>query len=1336
MKQILFICFAFLSFSQTSKAQCTNPQPTGAITQTFCKTENKTVGGLAVNETNIVWYIEEIGGIPHDNASLLQTGFYYADDKTGDGCSVARLTVEVFVYGDKPNANLSISECARDNPTIANLFPNGNNYDWYDAEFGGNLLTLNTPLEHQVRYWVGQTENGCASERSGTFVTLLTPVAPQVQNTIQTFCAIEKATITNLVVELAAQSSTLVWYDTETSIIRLDPTELLVHDGDYWAAEVEATVFCESLGRTKVSVILNTTTSPVKPNSSAQSFCEIDAPTIGNLQITGTTVKWYASLNETTPLNVTDLLVDGVDYYATQTDGTTGCESLERTVISVIVKATSSPILSSGNDVQTFCNLNTTTIADIAITGTAIKWYASASSTTVLLTTDLLVNDTDYFASQTDATTDCESLERTKVSIIISSTPAPTLASGNATQTFCNSSIAAIADIIITGTNIQWYDSLTSKTVLNTADLLVDSTDYYATQTDNTTGCESLERTKVTIILNTTSAPALASGDELQVFCEIDTATIAEIAISGTAINWYATESSTTVLASTDILVNNTDYYATQTDATSGCESLGRTKVSVTINTTPAPILATGNDTQTFCNSNIATVADIIITGTNIQWYASLTSTTVLNVTDLLVNGTDYYATQTDNTTGCESLERTKVTIIINTTSAPALASGDELQVFCEVDAATIAEIAITGTAINWYATESSTTVLASADLLVNNTDYYATQTDATSGCESLGRIKVSVTINTTPAPILASGNDTQTFCNDSTANIADITITGTNIKWYASLTSTTVLNTTDLLVNGVDYYATQTDITTGCESLERTKVASIINTTSEPTFASGGEFQVFCEIDTATIAEIIITGTAIKWYASASSTTVLATTNLLVNGTDYYATQTDATSGCESLGRIKVSVTINTTPAPILASGNDTQTFCNDSTANIADITITGTNIKWYASLTSTTVLNTTDLLVNGVDYYATQTDITTGCESLERTKVTVIVNTTSAPTVASGGELQVFCEINTATIADMVITGTNIKWFATLISTNELALTEALIDGEDYYATQTEASGCASLNRTKIDVTIITSITAPTTIDNTPVFCESNFATIASLEVTGTNLNWYETLTSTAVLETTILLEDNKSYFVSQTSAGGCESIERLTITVALTKVPKPILALNGAQFCALKGDFMISELNNNVSVPVGYTTVWYDDFPNGNILSLSDILVDGHIYYAVSEDLNGCESIDALKVEVDLTACNDDDLVIYDGFSPNNDGINDVFTTKNIELVFPNYTINFYNRWGNIVYQANASKPFWNGRLNGNGELLPKGIYYYILDFNKDNRKPKQGNLYLSR
>ena len=1000
----------------------------------------------------------------------------------------------------------------------------------------------------------------------------MTPVAPQVQNTIQTFCAIEKATITNLVVELAAQSSTLVWYDTETSIIRLDPTELLVHDGDYWAAEVEATVFCESLGRTKVSVILNTTTSPVKPNSSAQSFCEIDAPTIGNLQITGTTVKWYASLNETTPLNVTDLLVDGLDYYATQTDGTTGCESLERTVISVIVKATSSPILSSGNDVQTFCNLNTTTIADIAITGTAIKWYASASSTTVLLTSDLLVNDTDYFATQTDATTDCESLERTKVSIIISSTPAPTIASGNATQTFCNSSIAAIADIIITGTNIQWYDSLTSKTVLNTADLLVDSTDYYATQTDNTTGCESLERTKVTIILNTTSAPALASGDELQVFCEIDTATIAEIAISGTAINWYATESSTTVLASADLLVNNTDYYATQTDATSGCESLGRTKVSVIINTTPAPILASGNDIQTFCNSSIATVADI--------------------------------------------------------------------------------------------------------------------------------------------------------------------TITGTNIQWYASLTSTTVLNTTDLLVNGVDYYATQTDITTGCESLERTKVASIINTTSEPTFASGGEFQVFCEIDTATIAEIIITGTAIKWYASASSTTVLATTNLLLNGTDYYATQTDATSGCESLGRTKVSVIINTTPAPILASGNDIQTFCNSSIATVADITITGTNIQWYASLTSTTVLNTTDLLVNGVDYYATQTDITTGCESLERTKVTVIVNTTSAPTVASGGELQVFCEINTATIADMVITGTNIKWFATLISTNELALTEALIDGEDYYATQTEASGCASLNRTKIDVTIITSITAPTTIDNTPVFCESNFATIASLEVTGTNLNWYETLTATAVLETTILLEDNKSYFVSQTSAGGCESIERLTITVALTKVPKPILALNGAQFCALKGDFMISELNNNVSVPVGYTTVWYDDFPNGNILSLSDILVDGHIYYAVSEDLNGCESIDALKVEVDLTACNDDDLVIYDGFSPNNDGINDVFTTKNIELVFPNYTINFYNRWGNIVYQANAGKPFWNGRLNGNGELLPKGIYYYILDFNKDNRKPKQGNLYLIR
>ena len=65
------------------------------------------------------------------------------------------------------------------------------------------------------------------------------------------------------------------------------------------------------------------------------------------------------------------------------------------------------------------------------------------------------------------------------------------------------------------------------------------------------------------------------------------------------------------------------------------------------LNTTSAP---TGNSSQSLAPGS--TLNSIIITGTNIQWYSSSTSSTPLVNTTLLVTGTTYYASQTLN--GCE----------------------------------------------------------------------------------------------------------------------------------------------------------------------------------------------------------------------------------------------------------------------------------------------------------------------------------------------------------------------------------------------------------------------------------------------------------------------------------------------------------------------------------------------------------------------------------------------------------------------------------------------------------------------------------------------------------
>lgn len=74
---------------------------------------------------------------------------------------------------------------------------------------------------------------------------------------------------------------------------------------------------------------------------------------------------------------------------------------------------------------------------------------------------------------------------------------------------------------------------------------------------------------------------------------------------------------------------------------------------------TPAP---TGNSPQNFCSSQ--TLANLAVTGTNIQWYDAATGGNLLPGTTALVNGTTYYASQVVG--ACESTTRLAVAVNSN----------------------------------------------------------------------------------------------------------------------------------------------------------------------------------------------------------------------------------------------------------------------------------------------------------------------------------------------------------------------------------------------------------------------------------------------------------------------------------------------------------------------------------------------------------------------------------------------------------------------------------------------------------------------------------------------
>lgn len=278
--------------------------------------------------------------------------------------------------------------------------------------------------------------------------------------------------------------------------------------------------------------------------------------------------------------------------------------------------------------------------------------YTDALATTPYTGQNL---STVYFKSTTDTATvnytstssssiGCTSVATVPVRAYLTAAP-----SGSSTFQFCPSGNSTLSNITstITGSNIKWYTAASGGTLLASTTLLTQGS-YWASQTDN--GCESPTRLEVSAIPNPTTPPTSSAN---QGFC--NSATVANLNATGNGLLWYTAVTGSSALASTAPLASGT-YFVSQTSG--GCEST-RTSVSVTITTVPAP---TGAASQSL--SSLLTLGDIVVTGTNIVWYASAedaaSGSAPLLPTQLLAN-TTYYATQTVG--GCTSSTSLAVTI-------------------------------------------------------------------------------------------------------------------------------------------------------------------------------------------------------------------------------------------------------------------------------------------------------------------------------------------------------------------------------------------------------------------------------------------------------------------------------------------------------------------------------------------------------------------------------------------------------------------------------------------------------------------------------------------------
>lgn len=137
------------------------------------------------------------------------------------------------------------------------------------------------------------------------------------------------------------------------------------------------------------------------------------------------------------------------------------------------------------------------------------------------------------------------------------------------------------------------------------------------------------------------------------------------------------------------------------------------------------------------------------------------------------------------------------------------------------------------------------------------------------------------------------------------------------------------------------------------------------------------------------------------------------------------------------------------------------------------------------------------------------------------------------------------------------------------------------------------------------------------------------------------------------------------------------------------------------------------------NNIAVVTGYST--------GNGTLLEDISTDGF----VPDPITIGDFSPNQPTPVNLRK---EEIYIPEGFSPNNDGINDVFIIEN--ALGKSINLEIYNRWGNLVYKSSNYQNNWTGICTEGifvGQDVPVGTYYYVVKI--DNQK-KAGFITVNR
>jgi hypothetical protein len=286
------------------------------------------------------------------------------------------------------------------------------------------------------------------------------------------------------------------------------------------------------------------------------------------------------------------------------------------------------------------------------------------------------------------------------------------------------------------------------------------------------------------------------------------------------------------------------------------------------------------------------------------------------------------------------------------------------------------------------------------------------------------------------------------------------------------------------------------------------------------------------------------------------------------------------ATNGaCQtSLSTLAITIGSTSIAAPV-SGGNQTQNVCAGAplpTLTASATVAAGYSVVWYSaatggSLVATPTLNT----IGSISYYAASKDNTTGCESVERTAVTLTLVAIPAASISANGPL-VFCQGN-----NVVLTASPAGTYQWSNGATSASIT---VSSSGTFTVSVASGGCVTtsipvtVTMNPVPAAIITPLTATTICDGENVLLAAS---------TGSSWAWSNGTTSQSALITT-----SGNYSVTVTNSFGCSATSS---PLQVTVVPNPVATIAASPYTSIYPGLTTS-LSSSVNPPGSYSYAWY--------------------------------------------------------------------------------------------------------------------------------------------